>query len=432
MAGFQAGSPDGLAVQQLEQLLRAALFKPASQIVGYLLQDAANRIDAFYQPKPGEHYKGRQTLKVRCLFGTFSIRRDYYHEPDQEAGHHPADDALGLEGALTPALAKILCLEAVDETSFQKAQEHLAQTGGIEVETSQIQRWVGRVGQGAIDWQSRDAKPQACDAKVLYLSADGTGVPMRKKELAGRKGKQPDGSAKTRQAYLGCVFTQHTCDEKGHPIRDYQSTTYISSFDNIEDFGLLLRKEALRRGSGTAQKIVLLFDGAEGLEHMGKINFSGCQQIVDFYHAMQHLADVLEALTGQHPGKDDRQYKKWTKFLLKDGVQKIIDQAREMAAAKTCQSAVEKELHYFVHNTGRMLYGTYRKAGYFIGSGVIEAGCKSVIGARCKQSGMFWSESGAHKVLALRCIKCGNTWEAFWKERLNTRAALNDALPLAA
>jgi hypothetical protein len=147
---------------------------------------------------------------------------------------------------------------------------------------------------------------------------------------------------------------------------------------------------------------------------------------------MQHLADVLEALTGQRPGKDDKQYKKWTKLLLKDSVQKIIDQAREMAAAKACQSAVEKALHYFVHNTGRMLYGAYRKAGYFIGSGVIEAGCKSVIGARCKQSGMFWSKSGAHKVLALRCIKCGNTWEAFWKERLNTRAALNDAMPFAA
>jgi len=329
----------------LEFLLRAALFKPASQIVGFLLQAAADQIDAAYQPKPGEHYKGRQALRVECLFGSCSIERDYYHNPANGAGHHPADASLGLEGAFTPALAKILCLEAVDETSFQKAQEHLAQTGGIKVDACQIQRLVGRVGQGAIDWQCRESKPQPCDAKILYASADGTGVPMRKKELQGRKGKQPDGSAKTRQSYLGCVFTQHTRDEKGRPIRDHQSTTYIASFDTVEDFGLLLRKEALRRGSGTAEKIVFLVDRAEGLENMGRINFPGCQQIVDFYHAMEHLGRVLEALTGQRPGQGDKQYKSWTKLLLKDGVDKIIHQAREQAAGKPCQVAVEKELH---------------------------------------------------------------------------------------
>ena len=92
----------------------------------------------------------------------------------------------------------------------------------------------------------------------MYVSGDGTGVRMRVEELAGRKGKQPDGSAKTRQAYLGCIFTQHRRDDKGHPIRDHDSTTYVCSFDTVEDFWLTLRKEAQRRGSGTAGKIVLL------------------------------------------------------------------------------------------------------------------------------------------------------------------------------
>ena len=73
---------------------------------------------------------------------------------------------------------------------------------------------------------------------------------MRRKELAGRKGKQPDGTAKTRQVYLGCVFTQHRTDEKGHPVRDYQSTTYVSSFKPIEEFGPLLRQEAIPPGHG--------------------------------------------------------------------------------------------------------------------------------------------------------------------------------------
>ena len=91
-----------------------------------------------------------------------------------------------------------------------------------------------------------------------------------REELKGRRGKQADGTAKTRQVYLGCVFTQHRTDEKGHPVRDYESTTYVSSFKSIDAFGPLLRQEAIRRGLGSAGKVVVLIDGAAGLENMGK------------------------------------------------------------------------------------------------------------------------------------------------------------------
>ena len=79
-----------------------------------------------------------------------------------------------------------------------------------------------------------------------------------------------------------------------------------------------------------------------------------------------------------------------------------------------------------------MQYGTFRAAGYFIGSGVVEAGCKTVIGGRCKQSGMFWSKSGAENILALRCLHSSRRMDEFWKHRLNSHAARNDCLPLAA
>jgi hypothetical protein len=93
---------------------------------------------------------------------------------------------------------------------------------------------------------------------------------------------------------------------------------------------------------------------------------------------------------------------------------------------------VEKELGYFVSNVKRMQYGTFRRNGFFIGSGVVEAGCKTVIGGRCKQSGMFWGKEGAENVLALRCIYSSRRLENFWKERLNDHAARNDCLALAA
>ncbi|MGH7980722.1 MAG: ISKra4-like element ISDesp4 family transposase, partial [Limisphaerales bacterium] len=116
---------------------------------------------------------------------------------------------------------------------------------------------------------------------------------MVPEELKGRRGKQTDGTAKTRQVYLGCVFTQHQVDEEGHPVRDYGSTTYVSSFKTIAQFGPLLRREASRRGLGSAGTVVLLIDGAAGLENMGKDCFINCVQIVDFYHALEHAALVL-------------------------------------------------------------------------------------------------------------------------------------------
>jgi hypothetical protein len=231
---------------------------------------------------------------------------------------------------------------------------------------------------------------------------------------------------------LGRVFTQHEVDEKGRPVRDGESTTYVSSFKSIDDFGPLLRQEGLRRGMATAQKVVLLIDGANGLEKMGRLNFKGCVQIVDFFHAMEHAGLVLEALLGKDHPDYKRQLRRWAKRLLKDKVQALIKEARQQSVGTPREAAVEQALHYFVSNVSRMQYGTFRQAGYFIGSGVVEAGCKTIIGGRCKQSGMFWSEPGAENILAFRCIHSSRRMDEFWKHRLNTKAAANDCLPLAA
>lgn len=416
-------------------MLRAAVFKTTNELVGWLLQQAVDRIDQDYQPKPGERYKGRESITAQGMFGSFPLQRDYYHHPSKEQGHFPADDALGLEGSYTPALTKLLCLEGADESTYLKAERHLQQTGGISVSARQIQRVVQSVGTAAQQWQERPAQPAQCErsgAPILYVSADGTGIPMVPEELAGRKGKQADGKAKTRQVYLGCVFTQHRVDKKGRPVRDWDSTTYLSSFKPVSEFGPLLRQEALRRGMGTAEKVVLLIDGASGLQNMGRQNFRDAVQIVDFYHAMEHAGLVLDALLGKGHPDHKRYLSHWAKNLLKNKVQGLIDQTREECAGKASAPPVEEALHYFVTNVSRMQYGTFRAAGYFIGSGVVEAGCKTVIGGRCKQSGMFWSEPGAENILAFRCIHSSRRLDEFWKYRLNARAAFNDCLPLAA
>jgi hypothetical protein len=427
MKSFDGCEPTGALVADLEHLLRKAIFKPVSEIVGALLQQAADRIDAEYQAKPGERRKGRATIEVQGMFGTFSLTRDYYHHAGKNCGRCPADDALGLEGSLTPALARIVCLEGADESSYQKAAIHLQEVGGIPFDERTIPRVVARVGERAAHWQKKEEyTAQHCDARVLYISADATGVPMRRELLQGRKGKAPDGTAKTRMAMLGCVFTQHTEDEQGRPIRDHQSTTYLAAFESPGDFGIGLRREALRRGLATADQSVLLIDGATGLEKLGRDYFPDATQIVDFYHAMEHLQILIETLMGKADVKRiNRRRHHWGKILHADGPERIIAQARKEAAKNDTSQEVESALGYFLHNLQRMRYGEFRSKGYFVGSGVVEAGCRSLIGQRCKQSGMFWTEQGAANVLALRCINASHRLDAFWQEHLHFKANLN-------
>jgi len=192
MTRFGAAEPNGVAVQQLEVLVRTAIFKPANALVGVLLQAAADRGDAAYQAKPGQQRKGRESLQVQGIFGSFKLERDYYYHEGKKQGHYPADAALGLEGRHTPALARLLCLEGADDSSYQKAQSHLLETGGIPVSARQIERMVQRVGAPAQVWQEREAQPGGGGVPIMYVSADGTGVPMRKEELAGRGDRQPD------------------------------------------------------------------------------------------------------------------------------------------------------------------------------------------------------------------------------------------------
>jgi hypothetical protein len=215
-------------------------------------------------------------------------------------------------------------------------------------------------------------------------------------------------------------------------VRDYESTTYVSNMGPLEDFGPLLRQAAIRRGLGQAKKVVLLIDGASGLENMGHLNFKDALPIVDFYHGADHAGEVVEALLGskEHPEYKPRR-SRWVRRLLGNGVENLVKETRQECAGRPQAQAVEDELGYFVHNVERMQYRTFRRQGLFIGSGVIEAGCKTLIGSRCKQSGMFWGKPGAENILALRCIHSSRRLDQFWKERLNAQAARNDCLTLA-
>jgi len=248
---------------------------------------------------------------------------------------------------------------------------------------------------------------------------DGTGVPVVKKETEGRKGKTEAQPAHTREAKLGCVFTQTGWDEGGYPIRDPDSTTYTGAIETAEEFGKRLYLEAWKRGWSRAQKKVVMGDGSEWIWNLAEVHFPGAVQIVDLYHARQHLWELARKL---YPN-DETSQKTWIKvhqkrLLDKGKIEKLVTAIRSIHSSNPeVAEKIRTEADYFERNAARMRYPKFRRQHLFVGSGVIEAGCKTVIGSRLKQSGMFWTVRGANAIIALRCCQLSGKFEDYWEAR---------------
>lgn len=415
---------------QLEVLFRDALMAAGRALFAPLLQQRIDRIDEQHQAPPGHRCIGRRPVTLATLFGEVRVLRDYYiAEPAAaQRGHCPADAAMGLEGFTTAALARLVTRAAAQQP-YGSASRDLAEYGAVHVDERQIQRLVKRLAPAVDPWLA-GLKPASASVPVMYVSCDGTGTPMRAQELEGRKGKQADGTSKTREVKLGVVFTQHRTDPDGFPERDPDSTSYVASYESSSEFSLRLLAEARRRGLGGAGEVVFISDGAAWAEDAATTCFPGSTSILDFYHASERIHELANGL-GVADGK--AQAEDWKKKLLADGVGKVIEEAQAMRDRGCVDpKAVEENLGFLGRHRQRMLYGTYRKRGWFIGSGVVEAGCRTVVGTRLKQSGMFWSEAGATGVLDFRTLLLSGRFDDFWRDRANAHAARNDVLTLGA
>jgi hypothetical protein len=316
----------------------------------------------------------------------------------------------------------MMCQAAARSGSYAEASGDLCLYAGVEIETHAFDRMVDRVA--PVLSEALETLAPVFEREpipVCYVSGDGTGVPMRREELEGRAGRQPDGTAKTREAKLGCVFTQTVVDEEGQPMRDPDSTSYVGTFAGSLDLGIQLRQEAMRRGLGRAQQVVFLGDGAAWVWEVARLNFPEAIQILDFYHAAEHVGELASLLFGADEARRLRQRDDWIHRMKASDPSEMLQEARGLVAeGGFCAEEIEKingKIAYFENQVGRTRYGEFRAKGYFIGSGVIEAGCKCVVGRRLKQSGMFWSEAGAENLLSLRCLILGPHVGAAWAAR---------------
>jgi len=310
--------------------------------------------------------------------------------------------------------------------SFNEGRVDLEELAGIKVQTKAVERVAEGIGAELEALGQRERQRAISDQKVvplksiakLYVSLDGTGVPVIKRESAGRRGKSVTGEAHTREVKLGCVFTQTAVDEKGRPVRDEAATTYVGAIEAAVDFGWRLYGEAERRGLRRAAQVIVIGDGAPWVWGIAGEHFPKAIEIVDLYHAREHLANLSKLVYGVVSAKA----KQWTTARLaqldEGDVESLLVSLRRLrpTAAQT-QEAVRQTIGYFDSNRQRMRYAEFRRQELFVGSGVIEAGCKTIVGYRLKQSGMRWSLRGANAIIALRCAQLSGRWEEFWEMR---------------
>jgi hypothetical protein len=375
------------------------------------------------------HFTGYRAKYIDTVLGPVQLHRAWYHCADCRHGFAPRDGELGVAGAsLSPGLA-VMTDRAAAAVPFARAAGLLENLAGVRLTVKRVERAAEASGAATAAAQRQAAAritagelvpPAPADLPdKLYAAIDGTGVPMTAAETAGRAGKGDDGRARTRELKLAVFFTQDKVDADGYPVRDEGSASHIATFEPASEFAGLVRAEGLRRGADKIRQFTILGDGAAWIWNLATAQFPEATQIVDLYHAREHLSDLarlLEFMLGD--GKDA-----WLAARREDldygDIDAITAAARVFPLVGVKKDELDTALGYFEHNAPRMRYRWFRQCGLFVGSGVVEASCKAVIAQRLKLSGMHWTLDGADAIATLRSQLATRPQDQIWPTTRN-------------
>jgi hypothetical protein len=415
-------------LEAVEMAMRSAMHRAGAAALSRLLSmDAGHPAQVDCACGQTARYHDTRPKQLLTVLGPFQIERAYYRCAHCRQGHSPRDRELDVEGTqCSPGVRRMLAVVG-SESSFEQGRAQLELLAGLDVTTKAVERHAESIGadiaareQAAMQRAKQLELPAVCAPAVplIYIEMDGTGVPVVAAERAGRAGKIAGQPARTREVKLGCVFTQTHLDEQGRPVRDEASTSYVAAIETAEDFGLRLYTEAWNRGWSRAAKKVVLGDGAVWIWNLADQHFANAIQIVDLYHARQHLWELAAQLFANDPQARKRWARRLEHKLNRGKLEALVKTLREFPPPNPeLARLLNNEAEYFERNAERMRYPQFRAQGLFVGSGVVEAGCKTVVGARLKQSGMFWTVRGANAILALRCNRLSGKFEDYWESR---------------
>ena len=383
-------------LEAVENAFRSALHQAGAAGLSELLEYPAPVGQQRQLPCPcGQHaqYQALRSKPVLTVLGPARVSRPYYLCAQCHQGQFPADAELDIEQTeISPGVRRMMAMVG-QQAPFDHGRQQLKLLAGLEVTIKAVERTAEAIGEDIAQAEQQQIQ------RAVQLD-----LPI----VVGE-----------REVKLGCVFTQTTWDEEGYALRDSDSTTYTGAIETADEFGKRIYLEAWNRGWSRAQKKVVMGDGAEWIWNLADQHFPGAVQIVDLYHARQHLWDLVRKLYPNDPVSQKAWMKVHQKRLLDKGkLDQLVVALRCIVPANAeLADKIHAEADYFERNAERMRYPAFRRQHFFVGSGVIEAGCKTVIGARLKQSGMFWTVRGANSIIALRSCHLNARFEDYWESR---------------
>jgi hypothetical protein len=375
---------------------------------------------------PSKFQDRRDKTFVSLLGGIVLAGRAYYLCPACHQGHVPLDAVLGLSTTkLTPAAEEVATLAGTVGSFAEAAEKLLPKLSGLRLAESTVERTTEAAGTrlGAL-WETGHVlgtdrhwrwNRDAAGRTVAYVSLDATGVGIQ-----GQRGTQAEG----RMASVGKVFNPLPEPAEGAPKPHPPQARYQAGLMGLDVMGARLRRQAAQVGMDRAEQWVALTDGGNGLDDFMDVHFPRAVRVLDFYHAAEHLADLAKAYTEGDAVAAQELTDGWCHRMKHEGGGALLATLQALDLKGRSPAVVEAHRQvtgYVRNNLHRMDYPRYRKEGWQIGSGHIEAACKTVVNQRLKQSGMRWGGEGADALCQLRALYEGESgqWDAFWERSIN-------------
>lgn len=338
------------------------------------------------------------------------------------------DWQLPSEAPLTPHALRRVCRESAVQP-FERATQAINEDWQVQLDTRQVQRWAERGGERIERERDAEVRRSECGQppqaplnppELLAISLDGGRIQMRDKNTeTGSRWREDKVAALT--TYTPGVEAE---DKKPEPL----VTTYVATLAACATFGRMARVEAERRGMNRAQQLLLLGDGGNWIDPLGLKEFPAAERILDWYHASEHLHDCAKALHGAETAAAKRLAKQLENHLWWGRTNKVIEKLktfseqlgapRKSDAADHPRIVLAGNVEYFKKNAAHMEYPRYRKKGWPIGSGNVEAGVKQ-FNKRVKGTDQFWQPAGAEAALNLRALWLAQDqrWSRYWSNR---------------
>lgn len=347
---------------------------------------------------------------VTTLVQEVRVARAYYHCAGCKRGTVPLDRALSLEGtSFSPGVREAICLLNA-EVAFERGSDLLRRLSAIRLDKQEGRRLAEDLGrelerqtvaevEGA--WRPDTPVPREAtsSARRLYLSPDGTTAPM----LEGWK-----------EVKLGAVFTGSVPRRGEDPER--LQTRYVGTVGDAEELWRRMSVEAFKLGQSDGTQMVVIADGASWIWRRADETLPKERvEILDFYHASEKLWEVSRAVFGEEDPKGKAWAERWSRKLHdSDAAAAMAALGRLRPRGPAAREIVRTTLGYYRTHRRRMRYREFRDQGYFVGSGVVESGCKHLVGTRLKQAGMRWTPEGAQAILQLRLARINQRWDHLW------------------